>query len=399
MSGFYSNGENFDRIFITDHQLIEQFVGTRLLAFGYNAVGSLGDNSTTSRLSPVYVSGGGNNWKQLSSGGGTSAGIKMDGTLWTWGAGTYGALGSNATASRSSPVTVSGGGTDWKEVSLSNFSGGLSSGRFGAGIKQDGKMFTWGYNASGQLGSGTTTSRVSPVSITGTISDWLHVACGSDHVIAVTSAGQLYTWGLNSSGQLGNNTTTNRSSPGLPAGFSLGWAKVSAGGSSSAAIKSDGTLWTWGINNFGILGNNSTAARSSPGSVAGGGSNWNKISMGSGSHCMATKTDGTLWTWGLNSSGELGTGNTTSRSSPGTVAGGGTDWGEISTGGNHSVAAKNTGTLWSWGGNAAGQLGNGTTTSRSSPSTVQGGVGEWQKVSASGAFTGGVTLASSLFIV
>lgn len=399
MSGFYSNGENFDRIFITDHQIVENFIGTRAFAFGFNTLGNLGDNSTTSRLSPVDLSGVGNNWRQLSAGGGTSAGVKMDGTLWTWGAGTYGALGSGGTASRSSPQTTTLAGSDWKEVSAANFTGGATSGRSCAAIKIDGSLFTWGYNASGQLGAGSTTNRSSPVSIT-TISNWLHVACGSDHMLAVTGSGQMYTWGLNSSGQLGTGGTSNRSSPGTIAGNTFDWIKVSAGGASSAAIKNDGSLWTWGGNTLGKLGDNSTAAKSSPVSVSGGGSTWEKVSMGSGSHCVAVKVDGTLWTWGSNSLGQLGNGATTaSRSSPGTVSGGGTDWKDVSAGGDHSVAVKVNGTLWSWGGNAAGQLGNGATTaSRSSPSTVQGGVYEWQKVSATGATTGGYTLGSALFI-
>ena len=398
MSGFYSKGENFDRIFFTDHQLIDNFIGTRAFSFGYNALGNLGDNSTTSRLSPVDLSGVGNNWRQLSGGGGNSAGVKLDGTLWTWGTATYGVLGNGSTsASRSSPQTTTLAGTDWKEVSVANFTGGISSGRFCAAIKVDGKLFTWGYNASGQLGAGNTTNRSSPVSIT-VIDNWLHVACGSDHALAVTSDGQLYTWGLNSSGQLGNGGTSNRSSPGTTSSGNFEWLKVSAGASSSAAIKNDGSLWTWGLNTFGQLGDGNTLAKSSPGSVAGGGTNWEKVSMGSASSCVATKLDGTLWTWGVNSTGQLGNGTTTNRSSPATVAGGGTNWKDCSMGSDHCAATKTDGALWTWGGNAAGQLGNGATTaSRSSPGTIQGGVYEWQRVSAAGAATGGYTLGAALF--
>jgi len=402
MSGFYSNGENFDRIFITDHEIVENFIGTRAFAFGYNATGGLGDNSATSRLSPVDLSGVGNNWRQLSAGGTVSAAVKMDGTLWTWGVATYGVLGNGSTtASRSSPGTTTLAGTDWKEVSIANYIGtGASSGRFCAAIKLDGTLWTWGFNGSGQLGSGNTTNRSSPVSVNAA-TDWLHVACGSDHALAVTASGQIYSWGLNSSGQLGDGSTTlSRTSPGTIVGNTYDWIKVAAGGSTTAAIKNEGSLWCWGSNTLGVLGDSSTSNKSSPVSVAGGGFNWEKASVGSsGGHCVATKTDGTLWTWGSNSLGQLGTGATSaSRSSPGTVDGGGTNWKDCSAGSNHSVAVKVDGILWTWGGNAAGQLGDGSTTAKSSPATTAtNGVYEWQKVAAGGG-VGGYTLASAVFI-
>lgn len=402
MSGFYSNGENFDRIFINDHQIIENFIGTRAFAFGYNALGNLGDNSTTSRLSPVDLSGVGNNWRQLSGNGTSAAAVKMDGTLWTWGIATNGVLGNGQTiASRSSPQTTIVGGTDWKEVSVSSSSLGIA-GRFCAAIKLDGTLYTWGLNGQGQLGAGNTTNRSSPVSVT-TITNWLHVACGTDHALAVTASGQIYSWGLNSSGELGDGSTTpSRTSPDTIAGNTYDWIKVAAGGGSSAAIKNEGSLWCWGSNTLGILGDGSTSNKSSPVSVAGGGFNWEKVSISSSNtHCVATKTDGTLWTWGSNSLGQLGAGTTSdSRSSPGTVNGGGTNWKDCAAGGNHSAGVKTDGTLWTWGGNAAGQLGDGATTaSRSSPATTtSNGVYEWQKVVAAGAATGGYTLGSAVFI-
>ena len=396
MSGFYYNGENFDRIFITEHQLVENFIGTRAFSWGAAAQGALGDNSTTSKSSPVDLSGGGNNWRQLSMGASAGAGVKLDGTLWTWGAGTYGVLGSGSTASRSSPQTTTLAGTDWKEVSISKGSWGVNSGFFCAALKYDGSLYTWGNNAKGQLGTNTTTNRSSPVSTT-TINSWNHIACGTDHCIAVTSAGQIYTWGTNSSGQLGNGTTASRSSPGTIAGDAFDWVKVAAGYGMSAAIKSDGSLWTWGsTGTFGALGDGSSIDRSSPGTVAGGGTTWERVSCG-GSSAAAVKIDGTLWTWGLNSSGQLGDGSTTSRSSPQTTAGGGTNWKNVDIC-THGAAVKTDGSLWTWGANSTGQLGDGSTTSRSSPGTVQGGVGEWQKVATCTAATGATTLGTALFI-
>jgi alpha-tubulin suppressor-like RCC1 family protein len=397
MSGFYSNGENFDRIFITEHQLLENFIGTRAFSWGAAAQGALGDGTTVSKSSPVDLSGKGNNWRQLSMGGAGGAGVKLDGTLWTWGAGTYGVLGSGSTASRSSPQTTTLAGTDWKEVSIAKGAWGVSSGAFCAAIKLDGVLYTWGNNSKGQLGSGTTTNRSSPVSITA-INSWNHIACGVDHTIAVTSSGELYSWGSGAAGALGSGSTASRSSPATVAGGGNDWIKVSAGSGMSAAIKSDGTLWTWGsTGSFGALGDGLNIDRSSPGTTAVGGTTWERVSCG-GSATSAIKIDGTLWTWGLGSSGQLGTGSTASRSSPGTVAGGGTNWKDVAASGSHMAAVKADGSIWTWGANGTGQLGTGNTTSRSSPGTIQGGVGEWQKVAASDAATGSTTLGTSLFI-
>ena len=418
-SSFYSNGENFDRIFFTDTQLIDRYIGNRAFGTGANPTGALGDASTTSRLSFVDFAGLGSTWKQVSGGipnslGGFGAGVKTDGTLWTWGRNNEGQLGSGNTASRSSPVTVAGGGTDWAEVSCGP--------NMTAAIKMNGSLWTWGNNSSGQLGDGSTINKTSPVPISSTANNWSHVAVGGvsssvAHVLAVAADGSLWAWGYNYSGQLGDGSTLAKSFPITVAGGGYDWAKVAAGSSCSAAIKNNGTLWTWGINQTtiasfplptGVLGDGSILPRSSPQTVAGGGTNWKQVSISSGSSSgmAAVKTDGTLWTWGLNSlfaSGRLGDGSTLPRSSPGTVAGGGTNWKQVSCSYGHTVAVKLDGSVWTWGKNSQGELGNGSTSDRSSPGTIVGGIAEWVQVHASGytstngtAF--GNTLGVALFI-
>ena len=148
---------------------------------------------------------------------------------------------------------------------------------------------------------------------------------------------QLWTWGYNFFGQLGNGAATNRSSPGTTAGGGTNWKQVAGGGNHSAAVKTDGTLWTWGYNFFGQLGNGAATDRSSPGTTAGGGTNWRQVASG-GNHSAAVKTDGTLWTCGYNVYGQLGDSTTTDRSSLGTTAGGGTNWKQVSGGGIHTAA-------------------------------------------------------------
>ena len=151
------------------------------------------------------------------------------------------------------------------------------------------------------------------------------------------SDGTLWTCGYNSNGQLGDNSTTERSSLGNTAGGGTTWKTVACGYAHSAAIKTDGTLWTWGLNFNGQLGDNSTTSRSSPVTTIGGGTTWKTVACGY-AHSAAIKTDGTLWTWGNNDFGKLGDNSTTSRSSPVTTAGGGIAWKTVALGTSHSMA-------------------------------------------------------------
>jgi len=245
------------------------------------------------------------------------------------------------------------------------------------------QLFTWGNNSSGQLGY-TIFSAESPVQV-GSLINWKQIgACKASgaHAGCVKTDGTLWTWGLNSSGQLGLSDTTSRSSP-VQVGTLTNWKQVSCGGNASfshtACVKTDGTLWTWGPNGLGQLGLGDTTSRSSPVQV-GSLTNWKQIFVG-GWYNACVKTDGTLWTWGFNN-GNLGLGDTTSRSSPvqvGTL----TNWKQVSCGSDaeHTACVKTDGTLWMWGSNSTyGQLGLGDTTSRSSPVQV-GTLTNWKQVS------------------
>jgi len=301
--------------------------------------------------------------------------IRIDGVaneLWTWGRNNYGQLGDGTITNQSLPVTTAGAGTTWCQV---------GSGIYHTmAVKTDGTLWSWGANFDGELGTGTTTDQSSPGTTAGAGTTWCQTSAGSSHTTAVKTDGTLWTWGRNSSGQLGTGTTTSRSSPGTTAGAGTTWCQVSAGGYyHTAAIKTDGTLWTWGNNRYGQLGDGTTTSRSSPVTTAGAGTTWCQVGAGS-AHTTAVKTDGTLWTWGYNGYGRLGTGTTTNRSSPGTTAGAGTTWCQVSASGLHTAAVKTDGTLWTWGYNDCGQLGTGTTTSRSSPVTTAGNT--WCQVGA-----------------
>jgi alpha-tubulin suppressor-like RCC1 family protein len=419
-SSFYSNGENFDRIFFTDTQLIDRYIGNRAFGTGANLIGGLGDGTAVSKSSFVDFSGLGSNWKQVSAAvisttTSFGAGVKTDGTLWTWGVNSLGQLGNASTVSRSSPAQTSNTTTDWSRVTTGT--------GFTAALKLDGSLWTWGFNTQGQLGTGNTTNRSTAqvVIVSGSVTNnsWYDIAssqywAGSGHTLGLKTDGSLWAWGFNANGQLGDGSTINKSTPTQVAGSSFDWYKIAAGGQSSAAIKNNGTLWTWGRNAIsissipvgtGVLGDGSTTDRSSPGSVVGGGSIWKQVSISTASstHMAGVKLDGTLWTWGSNTNGRLGDGSTSPRSSPATVAGGGTNWDHVSCGYGHTGAIKTDGSLWTWGTNSQGNLGTGNITGRSSPGTIVGGVAEWTAVSCSGSTDGAganinETLGIALFI-
>ena len=366
----------------------EYFSDGTLFTWGSNSQGQLGSGAaiTVSRSSPGTTAGGGINWKQVACGYSFGAAIKTDGTLWTWGANASGQLGDNSAVSKLSPVTTAGGGTNWKQTACGYF--------HTAAIKTDGTLWTWGSNNRGQLGANlaTNVSRSSPATTAGAGANWRQVAACTYATFAIKTDGTLWAWGNNNGGQLGDNTIVNKSSPVTTAGGGTNWKQVACAYNHTTAIKTDGTLWTWGGNAFGQLGDNTTTPRSSPATTAGAGTDWKQVACGS-FYTAAVKTDGTLWTWGGNSSGQLGANLTTtvSRSSPGTTAGGGTNWKQVACGYRTASAVKADGTLWTWGRNDLGQLGDSTQTDRSSPGLTAGGGTNWKQNSAGGKFVAATT--------
>jgi alpha-tubulin suppressor-like RCC1 family protein len=320
-----------------------------------------------------------------------------EGNLWTWGQNSYGQLGDNTITNRSTPVTTFAGGTNWKQVA-----GGR---KHTAAIKTDGTLWTWGSNAYGQLGNNTSTDRSTPVTTFAGGTNWKQVDSGGYHTAAIKTDGTLWTWGYNFFGALGNNTTTDRSTPVTTFAGGTNWKQVAGGGYlHTAAIKTDGTLWTWGRNQFGQLGDNTITNRSIPVTTFAGGTNWKQVAGGQ-NHTAAIKTDGTLWTWGNNGNGQLGDNTATNRSTPVTTFAGGTNWkqvacscGSIIIGAvRHTAAIKTDGTLWTWGTNTNGQLGNNTTTDRSTPVTTFAGGTNWKQVSAGAQFTSAIKTNGTLW--
>jgi alpha-tubulin suppressor-like RCC1 family protein len=375
-------GDLTGKVFVTDTWIIDRYIGDRLLSSGLNTNGQLGDSTLVSKSSPVQTVSGGTNWQQVSSGATTSAAIKTDGTLWLWGVGAQGQLGDSTLVNKSSPVQTVSGGTNWKSVSVGTANT--------AAIKTDGTLWLWGENVQGQLGDNTVVNKSSPVQTVSGGTNWKQVSTGEKHsTAAIKTDGTLWLWGLNNYGQLGDNTLVKKSSPVQTVSAGTTWRQVSAGYTTSA-IKTDGTLWTWGFGTTGQLGDNARTNKSSPVQTVSAGTTWKQVSSFS-THVSALKIDGTLWSWGTNAAGQLGDNTVVSKSSPVQTVAAGTNWKKVSVGSAYTRAVKSDGTLWSWGTNTNGQLGDNTVVNKSSPvQTVAGGT-NWKQVSTGLAVSSAIT--------
>jgi alpha-tubulin suppressor-like RCC1 family protein len=354
--------------------------GNILFMWGYNNRGQTALIPLGSRSSPVQV-GASNTWTQISTGQGSTLAVNSLGELWSWGYNNEGQLGQNDTVNRSSPVQIG---------ALTNWAIPVSSYKWSMCLKTDATLWSWGFNGSGQLGHGSIgTSRSSPVQVG---SNWAAIAAGTNSrtALAVKTNGQLWAWGYGYSGALGNEIALNQSSP-IQVGALTNWKTPTTQNSTSACVKTDGTLWTWGVNGSGQLGQNDTlGARSSPVQV-GSLTNWATPNSGGSYPGMAcVKTDGTLFTWGQNGVGQLGLGDTISRSSPVQV-GALTNWAIPRLGKRSTMCLKTDGTLWTWGNNSQGQLGIGTAygTNRSSPVQI-GALDTWSSLSSGNDTSGAI---------
>ena len=340
-----------------------------LYAWGYNGFGRFGDGTTVSKSSPVQI-GSLSNWEQVSAGT-ASAAITLTGQLYAWGRNNNGQVGDGTALDTSSPVQI-GALTNWSQVS--------TGGNHTVAVKTDGTLWSWGGNSVGQLGDNTTASKSSPVQI-GALTTWSQVSAGlsftQPHTAAVKTDGTLWAWGRNNDGKLGDGSGSRRSSP-VQIGALTNWAQAAAGYNHTAGVTTSGELYAWGRNNFGQLGGGTAASKSSPVQI-GALTTWAQVATGH-THCAAVKIGGTLWAWGRNyNTGQLGDGTVVDKSSPVQV-GLITTWSKVSAGGSNTAAAKTDKTLWAWGQNTAGQLGDGTTAPRSSPVQI-GALTTWFRVS------------------
>lgn len=215
---------------------------------------------------------------------------------------------------------------------------------------------------------------------------WSSYSAGENHTAAIMNNGTLWTWGWNISGQLGDGTLTDRYTP-TQIGTATNWLKIATNHSSHCiALKTNGTLWGWGLNQSGQAGDynysNINGYTLIPQQI-GTDNNWNVITTGN-KHSLAIKNNGTLWAWGRNEDGQLGIGNYANKDAP-TQVGTATDWANVSAGSAHTIAIKQDGSIWAWGNNGDGQLGIGNTVSKNVPTRI-GTLNSWVNVYAGGGF-------------
>lgn len=375
---------DLDNAFLTEADLMNRFVGQELWVWGAGATGKLGNNSTASTTfsSPIQTISATTNWICVSSNDFSThtAGLKSDGTLWTWGVGTGGVLGNTSVVTRSSPVQTTGSATNWRFASAGSAATG--------GLKTDGTLWMWGAGTNGVLGTNSTASSSFPVQVFGNATNWKSLRVSNGFALALKTDGTLWGWGSNTLGRLGDFSTINKSTPVQTVTGGTNWKDAKAG-DSSAALKTDGTLWLWGSGADGRLGNGATINASSPVQTVSISTTW-KVTSASSNSPTAIKVDGTLWVWGSGVNGRLGNLSTTSVCSPVQTISGGTTWRAVSAGRNSMGAIKVDGTLWMWGQGC--MLGDNTSIPKSSPiQTISGGV-NWRSIDVGLSSVGGTRL-------
>ena len=356
--------------------------GGGVKCWGYNSRGAVGDNTTINRLTPVDVTGLTSGVSALAAGNEGTCAITNSGSAKCWGANSAGQLGDNTFTQRNAPVDVSGLATGVRAIATSWFhTCALTS---GGGVK------CWGSNEFGSLGDNQPVNRLTPVDALGLTAGMSAVTAGSRHSCALTTSGGAKCWGNNNSGQLGDNSTTQRLTTIDVSGLASGVSAIAAGDAHTCALTSSGGVKCWGDNSFGQLGDNTTTQRLTPVDVSSLTSAVAAIAAGV-SHTCALTAAGGVKCWGFNGFGQLGDNSTTNRSIPTDVAGLTSGVSAIKAAYSHTCALMQGGGVKCWGDNGVGELGDNTTTQRLTPADVSGLMSGIGAIAASGTHTCALT--------
>lgn len=313
-----------------------------LWSWGYNGSGELGLGDWDDRTLPTQVAG---SWQNISAGAYSLLAVKTDNTLWATGLNWDGRLGLGDEIDRNVMTQVSG--NNWYKVSTA-----IGYGDHTLAVKTNGTLWAWGGNGYGQLGIGTRGGdQLTPVQV-GSATNWAVVSAGYDRSFAIKTNGTLWSWGSNVNAALGQGNSDINAQYNSPTqvGSETNWTKVSSAWPFTFALKSNGTLWVTGQNiSYGLgVGSTDQFLIYDSFTQVGSDTDWEDISCGY-EHTTARKSNGTIYTWGYNLDGELGLGDTTNREFP-TAVGFSTQWTNISSGFYDTLAVNNN-TLYYWGWN------------------------------------------------
>jgi alpha-tubulin suppressor-like RCC1 family protein len=336
-------------------------VTTDQKAYCWGYAGLVGDGSRVERHRPAAVAGA-RRWLLVSSGQGHVCGVTTERSAYCWGSNTNGVLGDGTTADRLVPVAVLGG-LRFRDVSAGvNHTCGVSY--------PDNRAYCWGYNGEGELGDGTTTWRSTPVAVAAGTLRFRQVQAGNVHTCGVTTGNQIYCWGDNTVGQVGDSSTANkRTKPTLIAGGRQ-YRQVDAGWNHNCAVTLGNKAFCWGNGREGQLGNGRTYLSFWPRAVAGGLS-FERVTAGAIHSCGET-TLNRAYCWGYNADGNVGDGTHLNRRLTPVAVTGGHFFSQVSAGGMSTCGRTDAAVAYCWGLNQYGQLGDGTTTNRWSPTAVLG---------------------------
>ncbi len=332
--------------------------------WGANSAGQLGDSSTTDRLTSVNVTGLTSGVSKVFAGSYHTCALTTAGAMRCWGSNTYGQIGDGTTSMRTTSVVVTGLASGVSDVAAGNTQS--------CAVTSSGGAKCWGENFYGEIGDGTYTQRTTQVDVSGLTSGVSSISLGVSHSCALTTSGNIKCWGRNHNGQIGNGFSSFKTTSVDVTGLTSGISNISAGGAHSCALTSAGGVKCWGYNNFGQLGDGTTTPqRTSPVDVTGLTSGVSTISTGTNHSCALTSTGG-VKCWGQNSGRQLGDGTSTHRPIPVDVTSLTSGVAKISAGSSHTCAVTTTGGAKCWGSNSNNQLGDGTTTIRPTPVDVTG---------------------------
>ncbi|MDI1447426.1 EGF domain-containing protein [Polyangium sp. 6x1] len=357
-----------------------------LLCWGSASRGALGVGFSADRTEVTPVSAD-TDWERVDTQLDNGCAIRTGGKLFCWGRNVYGHLGDGTTRTRVAPVEI-GAGKVWKRIALGRtHTCGIASEGGGPDVP-----YCWGLDGNGELGNGpTVTAQTVPTAVNATVgndSPWIEIAAGYNHTCAVRQDKTLWCWGRNASGQLGDASTTTRPDPKwIAQAEPADWLDVVASGDFTCGLREGGNVFCWGLNNLGHLGQGDTVSpvnvpKAVPGTYA-------AIDAGA-NHTCGVRLDGTLWCWGRNNNGELGLGNAITPITTPTQVGNATDWARPFLGqGLSTCATKKSGDLFCWGVGSFGQLALGNLTSFNAPQKVPS-LGPWKTLSLGNEHTCGI---------